>query len=67
LSSSLSLSSESVNEKVKRIKNQLPQQTKSNLNDLDFTKKDQLNKIKQQRKALKEDINKKELILETKR
>jgi hypothetical protein len=47
-SSSLSSSnSETVNEQVKKIKNQLPQQSKSNLNDMNFTEKDQLNKIKQ--------------------
>jgi septal ring factor EnvC (AmiA/AmiB activator) len=49
--SNSSSSSETVSEQVKRIKNQL-QQSKLNLNDMNFTEKDRLNKIKQQRKAI---------------
>jgi hypothetical protein len=62
-SSSSRSSSETVNEQVKRIENRLSQQSKSNLNDMNFTEKNQLNKIKQQGKAIKADITKKELLI----
>jgi hypothetical protein len=43
------------------IKNQLLQESKANLNDMNFTEKDQLNITKQ--KIIKADITKKELII----